>query len=178
MTNKTSNLDCLGRKILIKYKKKKKKKKKENSEKLQVSTKYPQKYWRQGNLTAYFFDYTTRCINKISEKQTKGCIFLLSNMGDLGITKNYSGINFTTIANKVYNAMFLNHNRPEIEKILKKTKKQKQKQKQNKKKTLYGFPRNLFINKIFTIRLNTTARADWFLYWWKKIRVANLKKNT
>ena len=45
----------------------------------------------------------------------KGCI---SKKDDLGIPKNYWGINFTFIADKVYNALLLNRIKPKIAKIL------------------------------------------------------------
>ena len=40
--------------------------------------------------------------------------------GDLGTTKNYSGITLTAIAAQVYNTLLLNDIQPEIEKILRK----------------------------------------------------------
>ena len=47
--------------------------------------------------------------SRISENErTKGCILLLSEKGDLGITKNYKGITLSAIAAKVYNALLLN----------------------------------------------------------------------
>ena len=54
------------------------------------------------------------------EEWTKGNILPVSKKGDLGITKNNSGITLTAIAVKVYNAMLLNSIRPEIKKILEK----------------------------------------------------------
>ena len=79
------------------------------------------KYARQENWTAYFFDYATPCIKKKPQyKWTKGCIPLLSEKRNLGITKNYRDITLTAIAEKVYNTLFLNRISLEIEKVLRK----------------------------------------------------------
>ena len=39
-------------------------KRKVNIEKLQISTKYTQKYWRHGHMLKYFFGYASLAINK------------------------------------------------------------------------------------------------------------------
>ena len=57
-------------------------------------------------------------IQNTIKKWKKGCISLFSKKGDRRITKNYRGITFTSTAAKVYNALLLNHSKPEIEKIL------------------------------------------------------------
>ena len=49
------------------------------------------------------------------EKWIKDCILLFSKKGDPKITKNYRGK--TLIAVKVYNALLLNHIKPETEKV-------------------------------------------------------------
>ena len=54
----------------------------------------------------------------IIDRWTKDCILPFSKKGDLGIAKNYRGIRPTLIAAKIYNALLLNHIKPEIEKIL------------------------------------------------------------
>ena len=75
------------------------------TKKPQASKKYFLKYGRQENITAYLFDYATLCINKTYKRN--GCILPFPNKGDLGITKNYSGITPTAIAVEGYNALFL-----------------------------------------------------------------------
>ena len=49
---------------------------------------------------------------------TKGCILLFPKKSDLGISKNYRGIIFTSIAAKIYSALLCNRIEPKIEKIL------------------------------------------------------------
>ena len=67
------------------------------------------------------FDYTMRYINQNTiEKWTKDSIFPFSKKGNLRISKNYRGKTLTAIASKVYNELFHNHNRPEVEKVLRK----------------------------------------------------------
>ena len=48
---------------------------------------------------------------------TKGCILPFPKKGDLRIAKNYRGINLTSIAAKIYNALIVSHIESEIEKI-------------------------------------------------------------
>ena len=50
----------------------------------------------------------------------KGYIFAFSKKGDLGITKNYSGITVIAIAARIYNSLLLNRIWPEIEEIIRK----------------------------------------------------------
>ena len=50
----------------------------------------------------------------------KGCTLALPKKGDLGIIKNYRGITLTVITAKFYNALLLNHIRPEVKKVLRK----------------------------------------------------------
>ena len=47
----------------------------------------------------------------------KGCILPFLLKSDLGISKNYSGINLTAIPALVYNALYINSIEPEREKI-------------------------------------------------------------
>ena len=86
-------------------------------EKLLASTKYPQKYQRQGNLMT--LDFATPYINQNTiERWTKACILPVPEKGFLAIIKNYRGITLTSIARKVYKALLLNRIELEIEKIL------------------------------------------------------------
>ena len=50
----------------------------------------------------------------------KGCILPFPKKGDLGIAKNYRGINPTSIAAKIYNALLRNPIEPKIDNILRK----------------------------------------------------------
>ena len=52
------------------------------------------------------------------EKWTKVCILSFTMKSDIGITKNYRGMTLTSIASKVYNALFLNCIKFQNEKIL------------------------------------------------------------
>ena len=54
------------------------------------------------------------------DRWTKRCI--LPKKGNLGLAKNYRGINFISIAAKLYNVLLRNRIRPKIEKIFRKTK--------------------------------------------------------
>ena len=82
--------------------------------------KYPQKYWK----TREFDDILPRHCNavynqNIIDRWTKGCIPTFPKKGDLGLAKNYRGIN-TSIAVKTYNALLCNRIEPKIENILRK----------------------------------------------------------
>ena len=54
------------------------------------------------------------------ERWTKGHMFPFPKKGDLGIAKKYQSITLTSIVAKVYNALFLNCIKPEIEKNFRK----------------------------------------------------------
>ena len=56
-------------------------------------------------------------IRNTIDRWTKGCILLSPKKGDFGIAKNYRGIALTSIVAKIYNALLLNHNSPEVENI-------------------------------------------------------------
>ena len=71
-------------------------------------------------LMTYCFDTATLYITRTQKRWTKGCILLFPRRSDLRIVKNYGGITLTSIAAKAYNALLLNHNKPEIEKIIRK----------------------------------------------------------
>ena len=63
--------------------------------------------------------------NEVYEQNTisiwnKGCIISLPKKGDLTSTNNYRGITITCIDAKMYNLMFLNRIRPEVDYILRK----------------------------------------------------------
>ena len=73
------------------------------------------------------------------DRWTKGWTRAFPKKGNLGLAKNYRGINLTSIAAKIYNALLCNCIEPKIEKILRK--------KQN------GFRRNRSTtSQILTIR--------------------------
>ena len=78
--------------------------------------KYLQKYGKQENSMTYCSNTTTPYITRM--QQTKGCILPFPKKGNLEIAKNFWGINFTSIATKIYNALLLNHIKPAFEKIL------------------------------------------------------------
>ena len=81
----------------------------------------PSEVGRQENLTTHFYYYATQSENKILKRnRRKVTSFPSTKKGDLGITKNYSGITLTAIAAKVNNTLLFNCIRPEIEKILRK----------------------------------------------------------
>ena len=52
------------------------------------------------------------------ERWTKRCILPYPKTGYLGLAKNYCGMTFTSIAAKIYNALFCNCVEPKIKKIL------------------------------------------------------------
>ena len=57
------------------------------------------------------------------DRWIKGCILPFPKKGDLGLVKNYSGITFTSIATKIYNALLRNGIEFKIENILRKNQK-------------------------------------------------------
>ena len=78
----------------------------------------PPEIWK----TRKFYDTLLRLCNAVYKqnaigKLTEGCIHLIPNKGDLGITKNSRGITITTITTKIYNVLFLIRSRPEVEKV-------------------------------------------------------------
>ena len=64
--------------------------------------------------------YTAVYNQNTIDRYTEGCILPFSKKGDLGIAKNYRGINITSIAVKIYNAQLHNRIEPKTEKILRK----------------------------------------------------------
>ena len=54
------------------------------------------------------------------ERWTMGCILPFPKKGDLGLAKNYRGIDTYIIAAKIYNAQLRNHIEPKIDNILRK----------------------------------------------------------
>ena len=73
--------------------------------------KIPPKLWK-----ARKFDLL--CNKQNTKKRwTKGYILTFPKKGNFRITKNYKDITLTSIAVKVYNALFLNHVKREIKKI-------------------------------------------------------------
>ena len=54
------------------------------------------------------------------KRWTEGCILPLPKKGDISQAKNYRGITLTSIAEHIYNLMFLKRIRPEIDPILRK----------------------------------------------------------
>ena len=56
-------------------------------------------------------------LERESGRWTKGCILSFPKKGNLGIAKNYRGINLTSIAVDIYNAQLLNSIESEIDKI-------------------------------------------------------------
>ncbi len=79
----------------------------------------PLELWK----TSKFDDIVLQLCNVVNEKNsiekwTKGFILPFSKKGDLRIAKNYRCIDQNAIATKVYNALLLNHTKPEIKKSL------------------------------------------------------------
>ena len=54
------------------------------------------------------------------EKWTKGCILSFPKKNNFEIAKNYRSITLAAIVAKVYNALLINHIKPETKKILRK----------------------------------------------------------
>ena len=81
----------------------------------------PPEVWktRKFNDLLLRYCYTINNQNKI-DRWTKGHIFAFPMKNDLRIAKNYQAITLTSIVAKIYNALLLNHIKPEIEKILRK----------------------------------------------------------
>ena len=79
--------------------------------------KYTLKYGKQENLTTSFFDYVILCRKKTQQRNGQTAA---SSPSPLKVTKNYSAIILTAVADKVYNVLLLNCIQPEIEKILQK----------------------------------------------------------
>ena len=81
----------------------------------------PPKAWK----TRQFDDILLRHCNAVynqnlMDRWMKECILLFPKKGDLGLAKNYWGITLTSIAAKIYNALW-NHIEPKIDNILRKT---------------------------------------------------------
>ena len=73
-------------------------------------------YWSMKNKKIW--RHTSLIMIRCVDIKHNGCIFHLLKKGNLRITTNYRGLTLTAIASKVYNSLFLNCIRSEIEKIL------------------------------------------------------------
>ena len=112
----------------------------------------PQEVWKTRKFDDKLLWYCNAVYNQnIIDRWTKGCILPFPKKGDLRIAKNYWGITLTSIAAKIYNALLLNHIKPEIEKVLRKN--------QN------GFWRNR----------SMTSQISTLLKYWKVFMQKNLK---
>ena len=81
----------------------------------------PPEVWK----TRQFDDILLRHCNAVYnqnpiDRWMKGCILPFPKKSDLGLTTNYRGITFTSIAAKIYDALLHNHIEPKIENILRK----------------------------------------------------------
>ena len=82
--------------------------------------KYPQKYGRPDNSTAYSSDTNAIYNQNPIDRWTKGCIILIPKKGDLGLAENYRDITLKSIAAKFFNALLSNRIEAKIENILRK----------------------------------------------------------
>ena len=79
----------------------------------------PPEVWKTREFDNKLFLHCNALNNQnIIDRWTKGRILLFPKKGQLGIAKNYRGINLTCIAAKIYNALLRNRIEPKIEKIL------------------------------------------------------------
>ena len=75
--------------------------------------------WKTWEFNEILLRYCSTVYNQnIIDRWTKGCILPFPKKGDLGITKNYRGINLKSIAAKIYNALLHNSIEPINEKII------------------------------------------------------------
>ena len=83
----------------------------------------PPEAWKTRKFNDLLLQYCNAVYNQNTiERWTKGCILSFPEKSDIIIAKNYWGITFTSILAKIYNALLLNHIKPEIKKILRKNK--------------------------------------------------------
>ena len=95
--------------------------KKIRSRKIEDLDEIPPEVWKTRKLDDLVLRFCNAIYKQnIMEKWTKGCILPLFMKSDLRITNDYRDIVLTSLAAKFYYVLFLNHIKPEIEKILRK----------------------------------------------------------
>ena len=81
----------------------------------------PPEVWKTRQLNDILLRHCNAVYNQNPiNRWMKGCILPFPKKGDLGLTKNYRGITFTSIAVKIYNAILRNRIEPKIDNILRK----------------------------------------------------------